>query len=211
MVDTLSPNQWWVYVFGGDSFTEYTLSSDWARSQSIVWVVRDTATLHLTLNACHDDAEITCHVLVIWSQGSKPQCTVNWILSWQRSRINIRLMSFVGAQSFAIVHGGIDITPWAIHASWHLLEENIILDPSARIHVLPKLDVHTHDVSASHGAKIHTLDPAKLFYLHAKWLSPYLAKKIMISWHITDMFSLLSDEAYIAEATQEIVDELLVQ
>ena len=64
--------------------------------------------------------------------------------------------------------GGIVIKPDIIKASGHLLEENVLLGEKVQLHVIPKLDVHSNDVSASHGAKIHRLDPHKLFYLHAK-------------------------------------------
>lgn len=50
----------------------------------------------------------------------------------------------------------------------YVLEETMILDPSARVTLLPKLDIHAHQVQASHAAKVHSLQETELFYMQAK-------------------------------------------
>lgn len=50
-------------------------------------------------------------------------------------------------------------------ASGRLLEQTIVLGKDVVVKTLPQLTVASHDVRASHGAKIDLLDPQKLFYM----------------------------------------------
>jgi hypothetical protein len=208
----LSPflSSWLCTIFDGSTQCRERIIGDAGSFQTFVCIVRDMADVDLTFHTLGEDAEIVCNVLIVWSSWSAPRCIVTWILEWVRSRITLRLMTLVCADAHPTVHGGITIVPWAFHVSWHLMEDNVLLHDRVKLSVLPKLDVHTHDVSASHWAKIHRLDPAKLFYLHAKWLSPYAAKKIMLTWHITDILSPLNNDSFIANTCAWVLSELLV-
>jgi Fe-S cluster assembly scaffold protein SufB len=48
------------------------------------------------------------------------------------------------------------------------LEENIIFGQHISVASLPSLSVASHDVQASHGAKIEKINQEKLFYMQAK-------------------------------------------
>jgi Fe-S cluster assembly protein SufD len=86
------------------------------------------------------------------------------------------------------VSGDVQIFPDIIKAEGRLLEENIVLGKKIKIHTLPKLDVRSNDVSASHGARIEKLDEKKLFYLESKGISKQDAKRLMLEGYVTTMF-----------------------
>jgi Fe-S cluster assembly protein SufD len=91
--------------------------------------------------------------------------------------------------SDAQVHGGVAISSGIVKAEGRLLEENIVLGKKIKIHTLPQLDVRSNDVAASHGARIETLDPKKLFYLQSKGIPAQEAKRLMIEGYVESMFA----------------------
>jgi len=50
----------------------------------------------------------------------------------------------------------------------HLLEENVVLGKDISVKSLPALSVASHDVHASHGAKIEKINQEKLFYMQSR-------------------------------------------
>ncbi|MBP7841354.1 SufD family Fe-S cluster assembly protein [Patescibacteria group bacterium] len=49
-----------------------------------------------------------------------------------------------------------------------MLQENLLLGKQLTLKSKPQLDVHSHDVSASHGARFESFDANKIFYMTAK-------------------------------------------
>lgn len=167
------------------------------------------ADITLDLTAAWTGAEIHCHVLVVAHQTSTPKLRLQGILAADETTIHVRIVTLLWEQGKADVDGGIVIKPDIIKASGHLLEENVLLGEKVQLHVIPKLDVHSNDVSASHGAKIHRLDPHKLFYLHAKWLDHETAKKTMLEGTIRDLLAPLEDDNQKEQRVQETLHQLL--
>jgi Fe-S cluster assembly protein SufD len=90
------------------------------------------------------------------------------------------ILSLASESGVLDVTGGILMPPGVKKTQGYLLEENILLHPTARIKALPMLDVRSNDVKASHGAKIHAIDATKLFYMQARGLSHAESKKLYI-------------------------------
>ena len=58
--------------------------------------------------------------------------------------------------------------------------EFLLMDESAKVDVLPGLEIEEQDVIAGHKAAIAPLDEDKLFYLTARGLTESEAKKMII-------------------------------
>ncbi len=121
------------------------------------------------------------------------------------------MLSIAGENGILDVAGSIYMPPWVEKTQWYLLQENILLHPSARIKALPKLDIHSNDVQASHGSKVHTIDDTKLFYMQARWLSNQESKKMYIQWYIQNMFDKIPgiDEHFVQSQKDSIVAALV--
>lgn len=125
------------------------------------------------------------------------------------AQTQIQITSFVNQYGKLNIEGWVYIAPNITKVAGHLQEKNIILWDKTEIQALPKLDVQSNDVQASHGASIDRLDKEKLFYLSSKWLVQQQAKYLMLKWYITNI---LSSMPTIAEETIEsLTDEILAE
>ena len=87
------------------------------------------------------------------------------------------------------VDANIDVSKWIKNVTAHLLEENIVFGKNISIKSLPALSVASHDVHASHGAKIEKINQDKLFYMQSKWLSHGEAQKLVVDGYVNSILS----------------------
>jgi Fe-S cluster assembly protein SufD len=109
-------------------------------------------------------------------------------LAEDRAAADLHMVSFLPTGAKCEIDGGVTIDPDTAGCAGHLLEDNIIIGEQMQIKTLPMLDVRSSDVQASHGAKIHRLDPQKLFYLQSKGLPLAEAKRLMLEASLTTLF-----------------------
>lgn len=121
---------------------------------------------------------------------------------------NVHLFCVVKDDSDISLDGNITIGKNVEDVEGHLVEEQFLLWIPKKLFVRPILDVHSHRVKASHGAKIHTLDENKLFYMMAKWLSIEESQWIVIRWGLQSIFDSISDID--SEKKQKIFDKIIV-
>ncbi|HOX25150.1 MAG TPA: Fe-S cluster assembly protein SufD [Candidatus Krumholzibacteria bacterium] len=57
---------------------------------------------------------------------------------------------------------------------------NLLLSDRARADTIPELEIHTDDVSCSHGATAAPIDPDQLFYLRSRGLSAPAARQLVV-------------------------------
>ncbi|MFA5272862.1 MAG: SufD family Fe-S cluster assembly protein [Candidatus Peribacter sp.] len=86
-----------------------------------------------------------------------------------------------------VCHGSVEIGPKASGTQAHLTEKILVLDPTARVDVMPSLDVKTHDVSASHSASISRIHPEDLFYFASRGILEKKARKLFIEGFLGSM------------------------
>ena len=107
-------------------------------------------------------------------------------------RATMHLMSLV-QEGVRIAHRGtIDIAPHHTGIQTHLLEEHILLGDNIRVIAQPELHVASHDVQASHGAKIERVDEESLLYMTSRGLSRPQAQQLIIQGylqHIADQLA----------------------
>ena len=109
------------------------------------------------------------------------------------------------------IQGSIELWKNIAQSEWHLLEKNIILWDKVKIKALPRLDVYSNDVKATHGVSIEKINKDNLFYLESKWLDEELSKEIIIRWNIKNIlnqFTNLSDSEK-EEIENQILSEIV--
>lgn len=102
--------------------------------------------------------------------------------------------------------GKIYVHPKAQKTEAYQLNHNLILSNGAIANSKPNLEIFADDVKASHGATVSQLNPEHLFYLKTRGLSHKMAKKLLISGFILDLFSEVSDPS-IREKMQHVAEK----
>lgn len=129
----------------------------------------------------HTSADIVC---IVYGNDIKNTCAIQINLSEDKASANVYILTLAGEKSINDVQWTIHIAPETRWCSGHLLQDNLLLGSQLKIKSIPQLDVHSHDVSASHGARFESFDANKIFYMSAKWLDPHTAKKLLVQWYV---------------------------
>lgn len=162
-------------------------------------VCTDTADVTMTCALQGEKAALHVFAVCLWTQWSDIQLDLQSHLQANHTEAHMHIVSFMGSQGSAAIDGGVHIHENVRQVAWHLLEEIVVIDEKTRIKTLPRLNVASSDVRASHGARIEKLNEKKLFYLMSKGISRHNAKKLMIEGYFNTLFS-----------SFEAVDETLV-
>lgn len=89
------------------------------------------------------------------------------------------------------------------------LYRSVILNPKAKAHTMPQLEIYNHDITASHGASIGELDKASIFYLCSRGLSVTEARALLIEGLINDILDKIDVPAFKSYLSLEIKKALL--
>lgn len=149
-------------------------------------------------NSCDIDIEFlldwentSVDVYCIFSSNNNDKSKVNikTLLANNNVKANVYIISFLTDWWTIDVKADIDIWKNIKWASWHLLEENVLLWNKISVKSLPILNVSSNDVSASHWAKISKIDTDKIFYMMSKWISLIDSKRLILNWYFDYIFS----------------------
>lgn len=149
------------------------------------------ADIKIPIHMMWKNASLQCAAIVLSSWGIVTSIDFDVFLDATETKTDIYALSLLWNKADAKVTWGVVLWPNAVKSAGFLLEENLLLWKKIRIHTLPKLDVHTNDVQASHGATIDRLDENTLFYLSAKGISRQQAEQLMIQSYIQKALDLV--------------------
>jgi len=138
-----------------------------------------------------EGADVDARVLVLGK--TKQKVVVKGKLDQSKAKINLHIIT-LGLGWDVQVDGWIWIPKGVEEVEGYLLEENIFLLPKGKISAVPRLDVRSNNVKASHWAKIHSLSPEHIFYLRAKGIDLLSAKILLVSGFVNLFFEGLDDE-----------------
>lgn len=161
----------------------------------------------------HSDAvDVSVHIVVVSYAAQQKNVRLSLDAHTDRNGVSVdmTLLSLVGENGVIDIQWGIHMPVGVEKTQGRLLEDNIIFHPSARIKALPKLDIRSNDVQASHGAKIRTIDDKELFYMQARWLSLAASKKLYIQWYMQSLFDTIPniDPVFAQEQEDKIIQTL---
>ena len=97
---------------------------------------------------------------------------------------DVELISFLYDGAKLAIDGSIAIGKGIDNVHARLLEQNIVLGKPISLKTLPQLTVASHNVRASHGANIDTLDQKKLFYMMSRGLSQQQSQQLLVDGYI---------------------------
>lgn len=152
-------------------------------------LIATEATIDATIVTEGEGSEAIVQTVSASQDQKKVSGKIHGLLQADNSAISIQMLSLLGQDACIMLNGGVEITPGIAKVSAHLHQDNLILGEKVRVHTLPMLDVHANDVSASHGARIHTIDKYKTFYMMAKGLTEKQAHQLIIDGYINDAFA----------------------
>lgn len=143
---------------------------------------------------CEENSNCELKSIHISNDWEKIGCKINAHLSQNEAKSNLYMLSLIGEGWDIDVDWGVIIRPWVSKVSGHLLEENVVLWKKVKIKTIPKLDVLSSDVSASHWARIDRINENNLFYMMSKWLSKSTSTKLIISSYIANIFEWVEND-----------------
>ena len=106
--------------------------------------------------------------------------SLNVSLDHAQTSAEVELISFLHDGAKIAIDGSIDIGKHLDHVHGRLLQQNIVLGKDISVKTLPKLNIASHNVRASHGATIDTLDQQKLFYMMSRGLTQQQSQKLLV-------------------------------
>lgn len=83
-------------------------------------------------------------------------------------------------QGRGVFNGKVIVHAGAAGTDAQLRNQNLLLSEAAEIDTKPELEIYTDDVRCSHGATTGQLDPAAIFYLRSRGMSPEQARRMLI-------------------------------
>ncbi|MDR1864672.1 MAG: Fe-S cluster assembly protein SufD [Bacteroidales bacterium] len=82
--------------------------------------------------------------------------------------------------STGVFSGKITVSREAQQTAAYQRSSNILMDPAARMHIRPHLEIYADEVKCSHGATVGQLDAEALFYLRSRGVGEREARKILL-------------------------------
>ncbi len=76
----------------------------------------------------------------------------------------------------------------------YLTQRVLMLDPSAKVHAVPGLEIKTNDVKASHSATVARVTPEDLFYLASRGIPLHEARAMFVQGFLGDITQRIANE-----------------
>jgi len=193
-----------IEIFSKGEGTKHIRVAAWVTFTYLA-LVKEDVSLDISIESTGEWAHILAKSLCIAKENSDITLKMHGHLKHNHATADLHMISLLQNNSVCEIDWGVDLHAWVHKISGHLLEENIILWENIKIKTLPMLDVHSSDVSASHGARIERLDEKKLFYMKSRWLDSTQAKELILSWYFEQVFAVFK-ESEIPENKKTIWD-----
>jgi Fe-S cluster assembly protein SufD len=116
----------------------------------------------------------------------------------------------VAQEGRSIYQGLIEVAEGARQTDAYLTNRNLVLNDGARADSIPSLQIKNNDVRCSHGSTTGKIDPAQLFYLTARGLSPRDARSMLINGYFADVIRrapTVARERLLALVDAHIIDD----
>ncbi len=130
---------------------------------------------------------VTWNVFVIlyWKWNSFLDVIIN--IKHDNCKINVYIVSFLQDDNSISVNWNVIVDHNVNNSQWHLLEKNLILWKNVKVKAIPRLDVCSQNVYATHGVSINKFDPINLFYMWNKWLDEVTSQRLLVQWLIQNI------------------------
>ena len=189
-----------LFIDGMDSFP--LIRDDWSLVSEGIWHIQDSLDHHIVLDRPWEykrfffsDAAVQKNIvidvvcsdvsLVLWwlVLGIRHQPITRSIDIHHRAprtHTNTSFLTLAFDHAQTHLAWSVTIHPDQQQSSGHLHQKTLLLGTQTKTLNKPVLDIRANDVKASHGATMQKIDPLKLFYMQAKWLSRFRATAMIV-------------------------------
>lgn len=184
-------------------------------TRNIITVQRNT-NFHYLLLAENSQSDIVFEIQgenVVWNIyaiyfGSKPiKSDIQVNISSSNVDINVFMLSLLVSDQEFNTNWNIYLWKDIHNSQGHLLQKNLILWEKIKVNSIPRLDVYSNDIKASHGFSIDRLNQDKMFYLNSKGLSESTSKELIVHWNIKDILNKFTD---LSEEQKNAIEDLIL-
>lgn len=140
-------------------------------------------------------SQCSCKIFALFSSDTTHPMTGSLTVSLKHSQTSaeVEIITFLRDGATTAIDGSITIENRLHHVHGRLLEQNIVLGKNVSVKTLPKLNIASYDVRASHGANIDSLDQQKLFYMMSRGLTKKQSQTLLVDGYIAYALSHFSD------------------
>ncbi|HOG15504.1 MAG TPA: SufD family Fe-S cluster assembly protein [Candidatus Absconditabacterales bacterium] len=140
--------------------------------------------------------------------GSKPiKSDIQVNISSSNVDINVFMLSLLVSDQEFNTNGNIYLLKDIHNSQGHLLQKNLILGEKIKVSSIPRLDVYSNDIKASHGFSIDRLNQDKMFYLNSKGLSESTSKELIVHGNIKDILNKFTN---LSEEQKNAIEDLIL-
>ncbi len=140
--------------------------------------------------------------------GSKPiKSDIQVNISSSNVDINVFMLSLLVSDQEFNTNWNIYLLKDIHNSQGHLLQKNLILWEKIKVSSIPRLDVYSNDIKASHGFSIDRLNQDKMFYLNSKGLSESTSKELIVHWNIKDILNKFTN---LSEEQKNAIEDLIL-
>ena len=161
---------------------------------NVISTVNSDASLHIkifTRDANQITQNITSHIkgesatsnidLVVHGKGNEAyELSVKNIFDAKNGKGNINIRGVAEENVRMKIDGMIEITKKGSGTEAYLTEKILMLDHTAKVDAVPRLEIKTNDVKASHSATITKISEEDLFYFASRGISKKESRKMFV-------------------------------
>ena len=145
----------------------------------------------LEFNVKGENVKWNIYAIFFGRDSVKSNIQVNILSS--DSNVNVYMLSLINTDKQFDINWNIKLWKNISNSQWHLLEKNLILGEKIKVKAVPRLDVYSNDVRASHWLSIDRINSDEMFYLNSKWLDQTISKELIIRWNVTSILNHFTD------------------
>ena len=97
-------------------------------------------------------------------------------------------------KSHVTCDGMINIATGGAQTDTYLRQDVLMLDKTAKVDAIPRLEIKTNDVKASHSAAVSRVTDEDLFYFAARGIADKEAKRMFVEGFLASLVSKISDD-----------------
>jgi Fe-S cluster assembly protein SufD len=110
--------------------------------------------------------------------------------------------------SRGVFDGNVKVNRMAQRTDAGQLSRNLLLAPRATVNVKPNLQIVADDVKCTHGCAVSDLEAEQLFYLQARGIDPFSARKMLVYSFGGEVMQKLNDKRLVNRVTQQATKTL---
>ena len=188
----------WVYAFVFLNETEKSFKFILRQNSRLdyFWFFSKRSSSKIEFNQVEDNSLLNVKQM-FFNHKTDLTSNIKSIIASNNSNSFINIISIIKDNKLSI-DSSIEIEQWLVWIEANLKQKNIFIWDSWSVRGLPKLNVKSFNVKASHSCKVERINDEILFYLKSRWISENKAILMMIESYFLKNFKCLKmmDENY---------------